>query len=469
MQMGFGLYQQQTLKLVMTPELRQAITILQYSAVDLLEFLHQQANENPVLDLSEKQKEMLYGEAEKKIDSDKRIDIDRDEYIKARATGDETYYSRGSSSAGTSEYDPLDFVASGGVTLESHLLEQVAMLKHLTQIELRIVKYLIGNLNESGYLVISIEEVSEILGVKVQEAEEILWLLQSLDPVGVGARTLSECLLLQIKEAPEENVLAAAVVEDHLEDLGAKRYQKIAASLKITVQEVQQIGDYVRTLNPRPAAIFTKGTPRYITPDVTVEKVQGEYIVIVNDGTTPNLSINRFYQQMLQKDEQDPAYRYIQDKLHSALWLIKSIEQRRMTLYKVTQAIVEEQKAFFERGITGLKPMTLRDIAEKVGMHESTISRATSNKYVQTPRGLFELKYFFATGLSRVDGGEASSVLTIKEKIKSMVEKEEKKKPLSDQKITEALVKEGIDISRRTVAKYREELNIDSSSKRKRF
>ncbi|WP_047154322.1 RNA polymerase factor sigma-54 [Aneurinibacillus tyrosinisolvens] len=469
MQMGFGLYQQQTLKLVMTPELRQAITILQYSAVDLLEFLHEQANENPVLDLSEKQKEMLYGEAEKKIDSDKRIDIDRDEYIKARATGDETYYSRGSSSAGTNEYDPLDFVASGGVTLESHLLEQVAMLKHLTQIELRIVKYLIGNLNESGYLVISIEEVSEILGVKVQEAEEILWLLQSLDPVGVGARTLSECLLLQIKEEPEENVLAAAVVEDYLEDLGAKRYQKIAATLKITVQEVQQIADYVRTLNPRPAAIFAKGTPRYITPDVTVEKVQGEYIVIVNDGTTPNLSINRFYQQMLQKDEQDPAYRYIQDKLHSALWLIKSIEQRRMTLYKVTQAIVEEQKAFFERGITGLKPMTLRDIAEKVGMHESTISRATSNKYVQTPRGLFELKYFFATGLSRVDGGEASSVLTIKEKIKSMVEKEDRKKPLSDQKITDILVKEGIDISRRTVAKYREELNIDSSSKRKRF
>ncbi|WCN38213.1 RNA polymerase factor sigma-54 [Aneurinibacillus uraniidurans] len=461
MQMGFGLYQQQTLKLVMTPELRQAITILQYSAVDLVDFLQQQANENPVLDIDRPQ-EMPTPAAK-----DTTTDIDWREYMRANATGDDTYYTRGG--AGNSDYDPFNFISGEAITLERHLMEQVSMLRNLTALERRILHFLIGNVNENGYLIISEMEAAELLGTEPEKVEEMIWVLQSLEPTGVGARSLAECLLLQLKDEPEENVLASAIVEHHLEDLAEKRYQKIAQALQVTPQEVQQAADYLRTLNPRPASEFAHGTPRYIVPDVTIEKVAGEYVVMVNEGGLPNLTINRFYQQMLQKNEPDPAQRYIQDKLNSALWLIRSIEQRRMTLFRVTQAIAEEQQAFFEKGISGLKPMTLRDIAEKVGLHESTISRATSNKYVQTPRGLFELKYFFTTGLKSTDGGEASSVITIKEKIKAMVEAEDKKKPLSDQKITDMLVAEGIDISRRTVAKYREELNIDSSSKRKRF
>ncbi|MBN6186892.1 RNA polymerase factor sigma-54 [Aneurinibacillus sp. BA2021] len=467
MQMGFGLYQQQTLKLVMTPELRQAITILQYSAVDLLDFLRQQAAENPILDLSEKNREMMAAELSTQKEKNKQPEIDWKDYIRANATGDDTYYQR--SSAPAQDYDPFNFISAGGTTLEEHLLEQVAMLKNITSFEKRILNFLIGNLNENGYLMISETEAADILNTEVQHIEEMIWLLQSLEPVGVGARSLAECLLLQLRDEPEEYTLAISIVEYHLEDLAEKRYQKIAASLGVTPQEVQQAADHVRTLNPRPGAEFAQGTPRYIVPDVTVEKVENEYVVMVNESSMPNLTINRFYQQMLKKDEADTAQRYIQDKLNSALWLIRSIEQRRMTLYRVTQAIVEEQQSFFEKGTAGLKPMTLRDIAEKVGLHESTISRATSNKYVQTPRGLFELKYFFTTGLGRADGGEASSVLNIKEKIKAMIDKEDKKKPLSDQKITDILVKEGIEISRRTVAKYREEMNIDSSSKRKRF
>jgi RNA polymerase sigma-54 factor len=467
MQMGFGLYQQQTLKLVMTPELRQAITILQYSAVDLLDFLRQQANENPILDLSEKYREVTATDVTIQKETSSRTDIDWKDYIRANATGDETYYQRGM--GGSQDYNPFDFIASGGTTLEEHLMEQVAMLKNVTPLEKRILHFLIGNLNESGYLTISETEAADILSTDVEKVEEMIWMLQTLEPVGVGARSLAECLLIQLKEQPEEHTVAMAIVEHHLEDLAEKRYQKIASSLGVTPQEVQEAADYLRTLNPRPGSEFAHGTPRYIVPDVTVEKVEDEYVVMVNESSTPNLSINRFYQQMLQKQEADMAQKYIQDKLNSALWLIRSIEQRRMTLYKVTQAIVEEQRSFFEQGITGLKPMTLRDIAEKVGLHESTISRATSNKYVQTPRGLFELKFFFTTGLNRADGGEAPSVMAIKQKIKALVDAEDKKKPLSDQKITDLLIKDGIEISRRTVAKYREEMNIDSSSKRKRF
>ncbi|AMA71795.1 MULTISPECIES: RNA polymerase factor sigma-54 [Aneurinibacillus] len=467
MQMGFGLYQQQTLKLVMTPELRQAITILQYSAVDLLEFLRQQVTENPILDMSERHRELTTTDIAIEKKKNNHDDIDWKDYARANATGDETYYQK---SMGTAQdYDPFNFISAGGTTLEENLLEQVAMLKDVTPVEKRILNFLIGNLNESGYLTISEAEAADILNTNVEKIEEMISLLQTLEPVGIGARSLAECLLLQLKAKPEENTLAMAIVEHHLEDLAEKRYQKIASSLKVTPQEVQQAADYLRTLNPRPGAEFAQGTPRYIVPDVTVEKVEDEYVVMVNESSTPNLTINRFYQRMLQKDEVDTVQRYIQDKLNSALWLIRSIEQRRMTLYKVTQAIVEEQRDFFEKGPSGLKPMTLRDIAEKVGLHESTISRATSNKYVQTPRGLFELKYFFTTGLNRVDGGAASSVLSIKEKIKALIDAEDKKKPLSDQKITDILVKEGIEISRRTVAKYREEMNIDSSSKRKRF
>ncbi|WP_027417111.1 RNA polymerase factor sigma-54 [Aneurinibacillus terranovensis] len=464
MQMGFGLYQQQTLKLVMTPELRQAITILQYSAVDLLDFLHQQANENPVLDLTEKDREFIVEPAQKVEVA--KPEIDWQEYARVRATGDETYASRGVRT--DRDYDPLDFVSANETTLESHLLEQIAMMKNISQLQHRILKFLIGNLNENGFLMISNEEAAEILFVTEEEIRAMVGVLQSLDPVGVGARNLVECLLLQIQADPYYSTLAYTIVENHLEDLAEKRYQKIAGVYGVTLQEVQEVADYLRTLNPRPASGFGGGTPRYIVPDVTVEKVGNDYIVLVNEGMTPNLTINRFYKQMLQESQADSAQRYIQDKLNSAMWLIKSMEQRRITLYKVTQAIVDQQKDFFEQGVTGLKPMTLRDIAEKVELHESTISRATSNKYVQTPRGLFELKYFFTTGLGRSDG-ESASVLTVKKKLKEMIDAEDKKKPLSDQKIMDTLVKEGIEISRRTIAKYREELGIAASSKRKRF
>jgi RNA polymerase sigma-54 factor len=466
MQMGFGLYQQQTLKMVMTPELRQAITILQYSATDLVDFLQQQANENPVLDITESDKNYLRESAEVDQVAAAKPEIDWLEYARVRATRDTTYSSGGH---GRSDVHPLDFVHADDLTLERHLWEQIAIMKNLSMLERKMLRFLIGNLNESGYLTIEASEAAAILNVPLEQMEEMITFLQGLDPIGVGARNLVECLHLQVQARPDASELVYDIVLHHLEDIAERRLQKIASACRVTVQSVQEASDYIKRLNPRPGGRFGGSSPRFITPDVTVEKVEDEYVVIVTDSMTPNLSINRFYRQMLQDGEQAGAQRYIQEKLNSAMWLIKSIEQRRMTLYKVTQAIVEEQQAFFKSGITCLKPMTLKDIAQKVDLHESTISRATSNKYVQTPRGLFELKYFFTNGLNRSDGGDAASALSVKKKIKEMIDGEDKSKPLSDQKIMDVLVADGTQISRRTVAKYREELGIVGSSKRKRF
>ncbi|WCK54123.1 RNA polymerase factor sigma-54 [Aneurinibacillus sp. Ricciae_BoGa-3] len=466
MQMGFGLYQQQTLKLVMTPELRQAITILQYSSVDLVDFLHQQASENPVLEITENDKNYLRETATTDQVAAAKPEIDWLEYARVRATGDTTY---SSGATRRTDVEPLDFVRADDLTLERHLSEQIAIMKNLSKLERKILRFLIGNLNESGYLYIDAAEAASILDVPLEQMEDMITFLQGLDPVGVGSRNLVECLQLQILARADAPPLVYEIVTHYLQDVADRRFPKIASALGVTVQSVQEAADYIKSLNPRPAGQFGGSSPRFITPDVTVEKVGNEYVVIVTDSMTPNLSISRFYRQMLQDGDQAGAQRYIQEKLNSAMWLIKSIEQRRMTLYRVTQAIVEEQQAFFKSGITSLKPMTLKDIAQKVDLHESTISRATSNKYVQTPRGLFELKYFFTNGLGRSDGGDAASALSVKKKIKELIDSEDKNKPLSDQKIMDILVADGTQISRRTVAKYREELGIAGSSKRKRF
>lgn len=460
MNMGFGLFQEQTLKLVMTPELRQAITILQYSTVDLISYLQEQANENPVIELQEISAavEMANAKAERPAP-----EIDWKELVSNRATGDYSV------NKNENTYNPLDHVHKSSSTLYEHLERQLGYVKRLTPSQRKIALFLIGNLDEKGYLEISLEEASERLGVTIEEAEDVLTVIQHFDPVGVGARSLSECLLLQLQHKGLDDEKIVQIVTTHLEDLANHRFQRIADKLDCSIQDVQEMADLVRTLNPRPGAAYHHGETRYVIPDVTVEKVAGEYIVLVNDITAPRLTISSFYEKMLKEQKsQDEARQFIHDKLNAALWLAKSLEQRRLTLMRVTQAIVELQRDFFEHGIHYLKPMTQKEIAERVSLHESTISRATSNKYVQTPRGIFELKYFFTSALSTASG-EATSSESVKRQIKAIIEREDRKHPLSDQVIAEMLAKEGIEISRRTVAKYREEMMIPSSAKRKRF
>ncbi|MEW9669453.1 RNA polymerase factor sigma-54 [Ammoniphilus sp. 3BR4] len=460
MQMGYGLYQEQSMKLVMTPELRQAITILQFSALDLLEYINQQLSENPVIEPLDME---MNRETEIKSSSSATGDVDWSEFIRDRAQGD---YAGTSIRSYENEYNPLDWVARNDVSLEKHLLEQLSYIRQLPESIRETAKYIIGNLDEKGYLELALEQVAQTLGVDLEAVEQALWVVQSLEPRGVGARDLKECLIIQLEYDGKKDSLAHAIVEQYLMDLAEGRISKIAGELQVTPQEVQEAADVIRTLNPRPGSDYYRDEPKYVIPDVTVEKVDDEYIILVNDSTSPRLSISSYYERLLKEDGH--AKKYIHDKMNSAMWLIKSIEQRRMTIYKVTEAIVKEQKEFFEKGIACLKPMNLKEIAEIVDLHESTISRATNNKYVQTPRGVFELKYFFSSGLTTANG-DATSSESVKAKLKQLIDKEDRKKPLSDQKLCELLNEAGIEISRRTVAKYREELGILSSAKRKRY
>ncbi|MBO8165458.1 MAG: RNA polymerase factor sigma-54 [Brevibacillus sp.] len=458
MNMSFGLFQEQTLKLVMTPELRQAITILQYSALDLMSYLQEQAAENPVIELPE-----IDTAVETAREAKPTPEIDWKELISSRAAGD---YSL---TKNESTYNPLDYVHAPTSNLYQHLQEQLGYLKGLTAVQRKIALYLIGNLDDKGYLEITTEEASRQLGVHVQEVEDVLAVIQHFDPVGVAARNLEECLLLQLRHAGLDDDNTVRVVTHHLDDLAHNRFSRIAEKLKIGIADVQRIADLVRSLNPRPGLAYQQAETRYVIPDVTVEKVEGEYVVLVNESSAPRLTISRFYENMLkQANSETEARQFIQEKLNAAIWLAKSIEQRRLTLLRVTQAIVEKQIEFFEHGVHYLKPMTQKEIAERVDLHESTVSRATSNKYVQTPRGVFELKYFFTSALSTANGDAASSE-SVKRRIKALIEAEDRFRPLSDQKLTELLEKEGIEISRRTVAKYREEMMIPSSAKRKRY
>ncbi|GGF86338.1 RNA polymerase sigma-54 factor [Paenibacillus albidus] len=436
----FGLKQEQRLKLTMTPELRQAIQILQYSSEELMSYLREQAKENPVIDLQE-------------------YDI----YIAG-----ESRENLKSKSANTEEM--LDWVAKPSDTLYEHLKSQLGLVCGLTCMQRKTALYLIGNLDEKGYLAMDALEVAGLIGVNLAEVLAMLALVQGFEPAGIAARNLEECILLQLRRSGEEDELAIAVVQRHLAGLAANRLQRIADALGAGISEVQQVSDRIRRLNPFPGAAFTHNEHRYIRADITVEQSSsGEYRVRLSDIGSPQVAVNPYYRQMLRAlPEQEEARQFIHDKYSTACWLIKSLEQRRQTLTRVAEAIVTMQHDFFDGGIHGLQPLTQKEIAESTGLHESTISRAVNNKYMQTPRGLFELKYFFTSALAAANGETASSE-SAKKRIRQLIDEEDKRKPLADQTIAEMLAQEGLEISRRTVAKYREEMRCLSSAKRKRF
>lgn len=475
MKMGFELNLTQTQKLIMTPELRQAIQVLQFNNVELTEFLNKQLEVNPFLDTMDKNSDknskeehsMENGTSDKNEFSSSESEIDWKDVLEKY---DDISYKTYGNAVNPEDKQTFESYTSKKISLKDHLIIQLGMSVKSKK-EKRIGEFIIESLDRKGYLGCTVQDISLLLNEDVVEIERVLKLIQTFDPIGVGARNLSECLMIQLKEKGIQDKNVFLVVEKHLEDVATNKIQKIAKELHITTKRVQNIFDLIKMLEPKPARGFIVDSDniRYIVPDITVEKIGDEYIIIVNDSNVPMLTISDYYKNMVNNLDDKEANKFLTDKLNSSMWLIKSIEQRRMTLYKVVESILKFQRKFFDEGNNALKPLVLKDVAEDIGVHESTVSRATNGKYVQTPRGIFELKYFFASSLGNEVDGDIVSSTSVKNQIQDLIDNENNQKPLSDQKIADILGEKGVNISRRTVAKYRDEMRIPASSMRRRY
>jgi len=472
MAMKFGLQLRQRQTLVMTPKLQQALKLLQMPAIELQQMLKQELIENPMLeeeadDLEEIRDEIEDSKLEKadqKDDEEGEAErIDWDEYLR---DGFEIGY-------GLGEEMQEEFFEKVPVAKRSFTEQLVSQLRIATDNEriLEIGDYLVGSLDESGYLTCDLEEVASTFDVSTEEVEEVLKIIQTFDPAGVGARNLRECLLIQLGSRGLENSLAARIIEDHFNDIKQKKYMEISKKLKVPIQEIQNQCKIISTLDPKPGLEIVADEPKYVIPDLVLEVIDGKYMVYMNDKNIPRLRLSQAYQSELMKDSKDgnkETREFIQTRLKSAKWLIQTIEQRRRTMVKVMECIVDKQQQFFEKGTSHLRPLTLQQVATEINMHESTVSRVTTNKYVQTPRGVFELKFFFSSSLKMDDGGEISAK-SAKDRIKKIIAAEDAHNPLSDQKIADLLKRGGLNIARRTVAKYREQLNILPARMRKQY
>jgi RNA polymerase sigma-54 factor len=387
-----------------------------------------------------------------------------------------TYLDNGAERSMTNFNKPSDDLPSYESTmtrkdsLEDHLAWQIRMLD-LTETERAIAVYLLGNIDDRGYLNIDDEAaLAERLGIETATLNKVIACLQACDPAGVGARNLKECLLIQSKRAYGEHALATRIIAEFLHELENKNYQRISRKLGIDEEAVKAAVKDIVALDPKPGRQFSTDEPNYITPDIYVEKVNEDYVVRLNDSGMPRLRINQLYRSVArQKGVAPDAKEFIQDKLSSATSLIKSIHQRQRTIYRVTNSIFKFQRGFLEKGVEQLKPLVLRDVAEDVGLHEGTVGRVTTNKYVHTPRGIFELKYFFNPGIQRDDGGADMASEAVKGEIRKLLQNEDPRNPLSDQAVVELLKSANINIARRTVTKYRELMGILPSNKRKRL
>ena len=463
-------------QLVMTPQLQQAIKLLQLSHIDLEDLISQELEENPALEEGPVAEEGTQVEEPKTPDKTQELDssdssdkigsVDWQEYLNDNynSNHDKGFESPREDGDG---YPSWENTLTKKDTLQDHLVWQLR-LSDLQERDQQIAQFIIGNLDEKGYLEISLDEVCRVTGVSMEEAEQVLKRIHRFDPVGIAARDLKECLLIQLDTLGLSDSLAARVVSNHLSELESRRYEKAARELGVTIDEVLDASQLIATLEPKPARGFGGEQVRTIIPDVTVQKIGDEYMVLLNDEGVPHLKVSSLYHRLAgsEGDEETKARAYLEDKVRAATWLIKSIHWRQQTLYRVTQSIFKFQGDFLETGVSVLKPMVLRDVAEDIGMHESTVSRATANKYVYTPQGVYELKYFFQSGLRRGNGEDVASE-SVREKIRGLISNEDPKKPYSDQDLARLLGQETIDIARRTVAKYREAMGILPSSRRR--
>ncbi len=453
MKLGYELTIEQTQKLSMTPELIQAIQILQFSNQELTDYVQNELLENPVL------------EAEKTYEAQ---EVDIREKIREADYEEESFRQWEYSPDNDEDYTYEQYV-SEEETLTDYLLMQL-QFSRLKDTKAAIGRYIIEAIDDNGYLTVSVQEISEALHVSVEIVEETLNFIQTFDPTGVAARNLRECMIIQLAAKGLLTDEIEYIIENLLEELADNKISYIAKKMGMKNQEIQQIADLIRSLEPKPGRMFSSGeTVRYVVPDIFVEKVNGEYVVTNNDTSMPKLMVSSYYNKLsAEADKDEELSKYLNDRFNAAVWLIKSIEQRKHTIFNVASAVVRYQQDFFDKGEKYLKTLTLKQIAEEVGVHESTVSRSINGKYMQSPRGVFELKYFFSSGVSGSDGTGVSSN-SIKSIIREIISGEDPKKPYSDQDMVEILKQKNIDISRRTVAKYREGMNILSSSKRRRF
>lgn len=477
-------------ELKINPRLYQAMDLLYMPLLDLQQHLKQELLSNPFLELVEPEEE----EEEQEEESAEPVPAAEATDQGVQESGSEVDWEEilldGFDTAGRrEEAEELEYLEPVSVErrgLDDYLRDQIGLLD-LTPRQRLLAEEFIGNINDDGYLACSLEEILEGINRNVasaaeaagrggevppytmEEAEEMLRIVQSLDPPGVGARNLQECLLLQLREAGRENTLAGRLVSEAFSDLIAHRWTELSKRFGVTPAEVQQAADEIARLDPKPGLRFGDSDEGYIVPDLVVEKIDGEYRVFVNDTNLPRLRLSPVYQRIAREKGkfEGESKEFIASKLNAAQWMIQAIEQRRQTMLKVMNYIVERQRDFFEKGVQYLKPLTLREVAEHIGMHESTVSRVTNEKYVQTPRGVLPLKFFFSSGLSTA-GGEDVSARGIRETIRKLVAEEDPRNPLTDQQIVAILRSQGVNIARRTVAKYRDQLGILPARMRRR-
>ncbi|MDQ0161998.1 RNA polymerase factor sigma-54 [Aeribacillus alveayuensis] len=437
MNMKVGLFQEQTLKLTMTKELQQAITLLQYSTVDLISYLQEVTLENPLIDFIDKSNSNQFYHNKRKQHTDEKQNW-------------------------------IENVSRKGSSLHEHLRSQLFDF-HFSSVERQAMEILIDAVDSNGYMTEDLENISKKFAIPLEVLEKQLHVLQSLDPVGVGARSLQECLLLQLKQIKDKPAYTEFILREYFKPFAEKTWKEISKKTGLSLKEIQCIHDFIQTLNPRPGLQYEDTHPNYIIPDLIVEEKHGEWVVFYNDDLLPQIRISANYEPLIEMGNDSEIKSYVTSKIQQCRWLVKSLEQRKDTLVKVMYEIIRHQHEFFYSKNQILKPLTLKDIADSLLIHESTVSRAVKDKYVQTPFGLYELKYFFTNRVASNDL-EDTSAANVKQMIQKLVEGEDKKRPLSDQKIADFLKKEyNMSVSRRTVAKYRDQLNIPASSIRKRY
>jgi len=477
----------QTQRVVMTPLLQQAIQLLQLSTLELEQVVRKELEENPLLE----EVPEVQGEAGDAAEAPAATTPDAPEVAPEAPPSEPPSKETASVDGERAEELPFDLSAAifddtdertpvsmeereelpfenlGGSeirALADHLLEQLRLATDDADM-LKVGEAIIGNLDEDGYLRAELSEIAQGTASPPEMVEAGLQLVQSFDPRGVAARSVQECLLLQVRSDPEPDPVTEEILERYFEDLGRRRYAEIAKAMKLSLDRIMESVEEIQSLEPKPGRQFGGSESRYIVPDVTIQKVGNDYVVVLNEEGIPRLRVNSLYKSLLRRSG-DEAKQYVEQKIRSALWLIKSVEQRQRTLRRVTQSLINFQRDFLDKGLAYLRPLALRDVGDDISMHESTISRVTTNKYVQTPQGLFELKFFFHSGIASQNGAMVSSV-AVKKTIRDMVEAEDGGTPLSDQDIAQALHAQGLTIARRTVAKYREELGILPSHQRR--
>jgi RNA polymerase sigma-54 factor len=469
----------QSQRVVMTPLLQQAIQLLQLSTLELQEVVQKELLENPLLEeVQPETAEQPDGQAAPDVPTAPPAEPLSSEAAPPPTTERQTddlpfdltavifddHEERSLVAQEDREDLPFENMVRSVSSLNDHLDEQLRFATEDPVVR-KIGEEIIGNLDEDGYLRAELGEIATRCGVEVAAVEPVLAMIQAFDPPGVAARSIQECLLIQLKSDPNPDPVSVEIVEQYFEDLTRRRYPDIARALRLPLDRVMESVEEIMGLEPKPGRRFGGNDSRYIVADVVVHKMGSEYVVVLNEDGIPRLRVNSLYRSLL-RNNGDEAKQYVEQKLRSAMWLIKSVDQRQRTLRKVTQSIVKFQRDFLDKGIAHLKPLSLRDVGEDIGMHESTISRVTTNKYVETPQGLFELKYFFHSGIASGDGEMVSSV-SVKKMIQDLLANEDPAKPLSDQEVAQILKGRGLVIARRTVAKYREELGILPSHQRR--